>query len=134
MTNVTKTNKTTETKTVNTITIFGDEFENRKYELKEVIAFTRKRFETKGSQSELPVGQMSYYILAFRHLKLVEVSYETIAQIVRKIFELNGQLCETTAKAQAWYQRKIKNGSIDITKDFKPSTRTKQIVDISTFF
>ena len=128
MKRTTQTNK--ETQTTNTILIFGDEIENRKYELKEVIALTRARFEKDG----LEVGKMAYYFLAFRHLKLVDVSYETLAQILIKIFELNGQATNTTAKCMAWYQARIKKGIVDIHSQFKPSTRTKQIVDISSLF
>ena len=126
--------KNVEEEKKNLVCIFGDEYENKKYELKEIIAMTRAKFEIKGSASELPVGNISYYILAFRHLKLVDVSYETLANIIRKIFELNGQQCNTTAKSQAWYQRKIKNGDVDIHKQFKANVRVKNIVDISKLF
>ena len=113
-----------------TVVIFGDTIEKRKYELKEVIALTRARFEKDG----LEVGKIAYYFLAFRHLKLVEISYETTAQIIKKIFELNGQATNTTAKCMAWYQARIKKGIVDIHSQFKPSTRIKQVVDISTLF
>lgn len=123
--------KQTETKAkVQTVQIFGETVESRKYELKEVITMTRTRFEKDG----LEVGKMAYYFLAFRHLKMVDVSYETLAQILVKIFELNGQATNTTAKCMAWYQARIKKGIVNINEQFKPSTRTKQVVDISTLF
>lgn len=112
------------------ISIFGDEIENRAYELKEIISMTRARFEKQG----LEVGKMAYYMLAFRHLKLVAVSYETIAQILIKIFELNGQATNTTAKCMAWYQARIKKGIVNVHEQFKASTRVKQTVDISKLF
>ena len=128
----TKTNETIqETKTSsNVVAIFGDEFENKKYELKEVVQFIRNRFEKEG----LEVGKMAYYGLAFRHLKLVNVSYETLANILIKIFELNGQATNTTAKCMAWYQAKIKKGIVNIHEPFKSSTRTKQTIDIASLF
>lgn len=126
MKTTTKTNKETQ----QMITIFGDEIENRKYDLKEVITMTRARFEKQG----LEVGKMAYYILAFRHLKLVDVSYETLAQVLIRIFELNGQQTNTTAKCMAWYQARIKKGIVNIHEQFKPSTRIKQVVDISSLF
>lgn len=115
----------------NTIILFGQEIENRKYELREVVQMIRDRFETNG----LEVGKMAYYGLAFRHLKLVDgMSYETLSQILIKIFELNGQVTETTAKCMAWYQSNIKHGRIDIHAEFKPSTRQKKTVDVTQLF
>lgn len=113
-----------------TILIFGQEVANKKYELKEVVAMIRNRFEKDG----LEVGKMAYYGLALRHLKLVDMSYETLSQILIKIFELNGQQTNTTAKCMAWYQGKIKKGIVNIHEPFKASTRTKQTVDISALF
>lgn len=122
---------TLEAKTkTNVVNIFGDEVESRKYELKEVVQMIRTRFEKEG----LEVGKMAYYGLALRHLKLVDISYETLAQILIKIFELNGQQTNTTAKCMAWYQGKIKKGIVNIHEPFKASTRTKVTVDISSLF
>jgi len=117
-----------------TILIFGQEVENKKYELKELVAMMRARFETNDKASTLPVGNMAYYGLAFRHLKLVDMSYQTLADIIAKIFELNNQRTDTTAKCMAWYQGKIKQGKVNIHEDFKPTTRTKTTVDISSLF
>jgi len=114
----------------NVVNIFGDEVELKKYELKEVVAMIRTRFEKEG----LEVGKMAYYGLALRHLKLVDVSYETLTQIITKIFELNQQQTNTTAKCMAWYQARIKKGIVNIHEQFKPSTRTKQTIDISSLF
>lgn len=117
-----------------TVLIFGQEVENKKYELKELVAMMRARFETQDKASQLPVGNMAYYGLAFRHLKLVDMSYQTLADIIAKIFELNGQRTDTTAKCMAWYQGKIKQGKINIHEDFKPTTRVKNTIDISALF
>lgn len=120
-------NKKVENKKTNTIILFGQEVEQKELSNQEVIDLIKTRFE--GQKYE--VGKMSYFLLALKHLGMTKLSYASNVLIIKKLFETQGLVTDTTEKCQAWYMQRIKKNKIDITKDFSESGRKKEIINVS---
>lgn len=114
-------------KTNQIIILFGQEVEQRELSNQEVIDLVKAKFE--GQKYE--VGKMSYFLLALKHLGMTKLSYASNTLIIKKLFETQGLVTDTTEKCQAWYMQRIKKNKIDITKDFSESGRKKEIINVS---
>lgn len=114
---------------VEKVVLFGDELEFKKLSNEKLLNVIKKRFNKK---ELFEVGKMCYYILGLRKYKMIDLSYSSIVIIVKKLFEVNGLVCNTTEKCLAWYNGRINKGLIDIKEDFKNVGRAKITnIDIS---
>lgn len=114
---------------VKKVLLFGDELELKKLSNEELLNVIKKRFNKK---ELFEVGKMCYYILGLRKYKMIDLSYSSIVIIVKKLFEVNGLICNTSEKCLAWYNGRINKCLINIEEDFKNVGRIKvNNIDIS---
>ena len=105
-----------------TVSLFGIEIENKKYDTKALVTLLKDKF------NELEtVGHISYFVQAMKQKKLVDDSYAMIAAIINKLFEINGLQANTTDKCQAWYANKLRKGQINPDEPFRAG-RKKQAI------
>jgi len=113
---------TKEKTTVEMISLFGIEIENKKYDAKALVSLLKEKFDELET-----VGHISYFVQAMKQAKLVDVSYAMIAAIINKLFELNGLQANTTDKCQAWYANKLRKGKINPAEPFRAGRKKQEI-------
>lgn len=110
------------------VVLFGDELEKRKIDLQECVNLLKKKFENES----IEVGKVSYYLLGLKIYGMIDLSYSNIVLIVKKFFESNGMITETSEKCAAYYMRMIKSGKVNIKESFKNSGRKKEIINLDS--
>ena len=113
-------------KEIEKVVLFGDELERRKIDLQECVNLLKKKFENES----IEVGKVSYYLLGLKIYGMIDLSYSNIVVIVKKFFEVNKMMTETSEKCTAYYMRMIKSGKVNIKENFKNSGRKKEIINI----
>ena len=117
---MTRQNKTQDT--VEMISLFGIEIENKKYDTKALVSLLKDKFDELET-----IGHISYFVQAMKQAKLVDESYAMIAAIINKLFELNGLQTKTTDKCQAWYANKLRKGKINPAEPFRAGRKKQEI-------
>ena len=76
-----------------TVSLFGIEIENKKYDTKALVSLLKEKFDELET-----VGHISYFVQAMKQKKLVDDSYAMIAAIINKLFEINAQKIKSITK------------------------------------
>ena len=111
-------------KDVEKVLLFGEEIEKRNLDTQEMINLLKEKFNFKS----VGVGEVVYYILGLKKYNMINISYVSISMIVRKLFEINGIVCNCSDKCVAWYNNKINKGLINI--EIKYKSNNKRAVNI----
>lgn len=111
-------------KEIEKVMLFGEEIEKRNLEVQEMINLLKDRFDFK----KVGVGEVVYYILGLKKYEMININYVSISMIVRKLFDINGIVCNCSDKCVAWYNNKINKGLINIKDKYK--SNSKRIVNV----
>lgn len=103
----------------NLVKIFGLEVERKNLELQELVNLLNEKF----NKTNIEVGKVSYFILALRKEKMINICYDDIVLIVKSLMSKYNMVCNTTVKCMAYYNKKLKD--INYNEEFKSSGRIK---------
>lgn len=105
--------------TLQKVTLFENiEVEKRQLSLRELAVLLNENYEKIGS-----ISHYCIFVCALRKLKMIDLSYDDLAAILKKLFSLKNIQIKTTGKSIAFYTSKINKGEIDIYKTWPKSSR-----------
>lgn len=111
-------------KEIEKVMLFGEEIEKRNLSNQELVNLLKEKFDFK----KVGVGEVVYYILGLKKYEMININYVSISMIVRKLFDINGIVCNCSDKCVGWYMNKINNGKIDIKEKYKSGN--KRVVSV----